>query len=98
MDKIARLGFIQNRIDWSEHTMIKQTKSKCKVAVTGKLSVKRSVFEQELDDAGYILGNITRDTKFLITDDPNSSSSKNKKADEWGITKITESQFRNEYM
>ena len=31
-------------------------------------------------------------------DDPNSSTDKNKKADAWGIVKITESEFRSRYM
>ena len=34
----------------------------------------------------------------LITDNPNSSSSKNKKADAWGITKITEQALRRKLM
>lgn len=66
-----------------------------KVAITGKLSVKRSDFEAFCREHGYEPGNISKDTKYLITDDPNSSSSKNKKADEWGIKKITEAEFRN---
>lgn len=69
-----------------------------KVAITGKLSVKRSVFEEELKQHGFQLSDIKKDTKYLITDNPNSSSSKNKLADEWGITKITEQDFRNKFI
>lgn len=69
-----------------------------KVAITGKLSVKRSVFEEELKQYGYQPSDIKKDTKYLITDNPNSSSSKNKLADEWGIIKITEKDFRNQFM
>lgn len=96
MDKIARLRFIQKRIDWSLPTVSSECKGK--VAITGKLSVKRSDFEKELKAAGYIPAEISKDTKFLITDNPNGSSSKNKKADAWGIVKISEQQFRKEYM
>ena len=96
MDKVARLRFIQKRIDWSVPTV--STDCKGKVAITGKLSVKRSDFEKELKAAGYIPAEISKDTKFLITDNPNGSSSKNKKADAWGIVKISEQQFRKEYM
>lgn len=96
MDKITRLRFIQKRIDWSVPTV--STDCKGKVAITGKLSVKRSDFEKELKAAGYIPAEISKDTKFLITDNPNGSSSKNKKADSWGIVKISEQQFRKEYM
>lgn len=98
MDKIARLSFIQKRIDWSTPTVESVSESKGKVAITGKISVKRSEFEKELKAAGYIPTEISKDTKFLITDNPNSSSSKNKKADAWGITKITEVEFRNKYI
>lgn len=96
MDKVARLRFIQKRIDWSLPAI--STDCKGKVAITGKLSVKRSDFEKELKAAGYIPAEISKDTKFLITDNPNGSSSKNKKADAWGIVKISEQQFRKEYM
>ena len=68
-----------------------------RVAITGKLSVKRSDFEKELKAHGWMVGDISKETDFLITDDPNSSSSKNKKADQLGIEKITESEFRSKY-
>ena len=93
--KIRRLGIIHEFIDWSAPST---SADKGKVAITGKLSVKRSDFEKELRSAGYTPGDISKDTKFLITDDPLSSSSKNKKADQWGIVKVTEEQFRSKYM
>lgn len=96
MDIVARLQFIN--VDWSENRTCDNNESKGKVAITGKLSVKRSEFEKELKAAGYVSSEISKDTKFLITDNPNSSSSKNKKADAWGIVKISEQQFRKEYM
>lgn len=95
MKKFSRIRLIFDRIKVDTAS---SSPSKGKVAITGKLSVKRSAFEQELRAAGYQPGDISKDTKYLITDDPNSSSSKNKKADEWGIVKITESDFRNKYL
>lgn len=94
--KFGRLRFISDRIAWSsaEHISV----SKGKVAITGKLSVKRADFEAEIKAAGYHPAEISKDTLFLITDDPNSSSSKNKKADQWGVTKITEAEFRQKYL
>lgn len=92
--KFARLLFIIDNIIWKSD----KQEDKGKVAITGKLSVKRAVFEEELRNAGYTPGSIAKDTKFLITDDPNSSTDKNKKADAWGIVKITESEFRANYM
>lgn len=96
MDKIARLRFIEKRINWS--VAKKHTSVFGKVAITGKLSVKRADFEKELLSAGFTPTDIGKDTKFLITDDPNSSSSKNKKADKWNIPKIMEQEFRERYL
>lgn len=72
--------------------------NKGQVAVTGKLSVKRSDFEELLNKIGFKLTNsINKDTVYLITDNPNSDTEKNKKADKLGITKITEAGFRVKY-
>lgn len=81
MDKVARLRLIQKRINWSEQITEHSSEFKGKVAITGKISVKRTDFEKELKSAGYSLAEISKDTIFFITDNPNSSSSKNKKAD-----------------
>lgn len=94
-DKFLRLVYIADRIDWSEKV---QVAVRGKVAITGKLSVKRDDFIQELQAAGYIVGDIGKDTNFLITDDPHSGSSKNAKADKFGIVKITEADFRANHM
>lgn len=94
-NKLLRLKLIEDRIDWRNEL---QFEEKGKVAITGKLSVKRADFEKELKQAGYTPSEISKDTKFLITDNPNSTSSKNIKATEWGITKITEQEFRSKYM
>ena len=94
IEKFSRLKYIYPRI-------IKDTisvESNGRVAITGKLSVKRSDFEKELKAHGWMVGDISKETDFLITDNPTSASSKNKKADQWGITKITESEFRSKYL
>lgn len=93
--KFYRLRFIYNRIVWNSSSNSAEVKGK--VAITGKLSVKRSEFEKELKSHGWMVGEITKHTDYLITDNPNSSSSKNKKADQLGIIKITESEFRSKY-
>lgn len=92
IDKFKPLVYIYDNIDWSVE------ESKGKVAITGKLSVKRSDFEKELNDSGWQLSNISKDTDYLITDNPDSNSEKNKKADKYGVTKITESDFRKNFM
>jgi DNA ligase (NAD+) len=95
IDKLDNIKYIYDRIIWEPVSI---NNIKAKVAITGKLSVKRSDFEKELKQFGYIVGDISKDTKFLITDNPNSNSSKNIKADKLGIVKITEADFRSKYM
>lgn len=95
-DKFVRLALIQDRIDW---TVKQQLEVKGKVAITGKLSVPRDQFIKELESCGYKVANdVSKDTSFLITDTPDSQSSKNAKADKFGVTKITESEFRKQYL
>ena len=95
LHRFKRLSYV---IDRTESISDASAKTKGKVAITGKLSCKRSVFEEQLKSAGYVPSAISKDTLFLITDDPDSNSSKNKQADKWGITKISESDFRKNYM
>lgn len=91
--KFRRLSIIRDRIQWES------SESKSKVAITGKLSIKRAEFEQELRQAGFMLVSaVTQDVKYLITDNPNSNSYKNKLADAYGIEKITEYEFRNKFL
>ena len=93
-DKFHRLSYIKQNIQWKQDNV----ESRGKVAITGKLSVKRSVFEADLRAHGWIPGSISKDTSYLITDDPNSSSDKNRKADQWKIVKISEEEFRNKFL
>lgn len=92
--KFSRLRYVYPRIVAEVEDTVT---SNGRVAITGKLSVKRSDFEKELKSHGWMVGEITKDTDYLITDNPSSSSSKNKKADQLGIIKITESEFRSKY-
>lgn len=69
------------------------------VCVTGKLSVKRKDFEKELRQHGWnSVSSVKKDTKYLVTDSPNSGSSKNKSADKYGVPKITEEEFRAKFL
>lgn len=64
------------------------------VAVTGSLNtMKRKDFEKYIQTYRYELTSTLSKCKYLITNDPNSSSSKNKEADKYNIPKITEQQF-----
>lgn len=74
----------------------KITEEKGNVVITGSLSMKRSDFENLLKNNGWKLQNkINKDTKYLITNTPDSGTSKNKEADKLGVQKITESDFMN---
>ena len=65
------------------------------VTVTGSLSVPRKEFEKFLAEHGYGLTDNLNKSDCLITNDPNSGSSKNKKAKECGVMIMTEEEFRN---
>lgn len=93
-DKFKRLKFIYNNIQFQDEF---SNNLRIKVAVTGSLSIPRKQFEKILNDNGFILGDINKDTKYLITDNPNSGSSKNAKADKLGVEKITEEAFRAKF-
>lgn len=93
LNKFRRLSFIWSNID---KTVV--SSDTIKVAITGSLSVARKDFEKLLEDKGFKLGDITKDTKYLITNTPESNSSKNAKADKLGIKKITEADFREKFL
>ena len=60
--------------------------------------MKRADFEKILIEHGFTVSGINKDTVYLITDNPNSGSSKNKLADKFGIKKITEEDFRARFI
>ena len=66
------------------------------VAVTGALySMKRKDFEKYITKYGYELSSSIKKCKYLITNTPDSGSSKNKDAQKYGIEIITEQEFLN---
>lgn len=93
IDKFKQLNLIRDRIVWDSAPNT-EAGPKGSVAITGKLSVPRNQFIQELRSNGWEVKDISKSTSYLITDDPESNSSKNKKANEWDIQKITEAEFR----
>lgn len=94
--KFFRLNMIRDRIIWKHE---KKVEFKGKVAITGSLSVKRSEFEKELRAHGYEpTDTINKETKFLVTANPDGQSSKNLKATKLGIPKINEFDFRFKYL
>lgn len=93
LSKLKNLNYIKDRLYLD---VIEENKELIPVVITGKLSMPRKKFEEYLNENGYeVKGNITKDIKYLVTDDPTSGSTKNKRADELGIKKITEQQIIN---
>lgn len=94
--KFKRLRFIWDRIIVND---VVAPSDRGSVAITGKLSVSRKQFESELKSAGFkVVSSVNKTTDFLITDDPNSKSSKNISADKFGTKKLTEHEFRELYI
>lgn len=61
---------------------------------TGALSKPRSFYENIVEtNGGKCSGSISRKTNWLVTDNPNSGSSKAKKAQELGIPVLSEQEF-----
>lgn len=60
---------------------------------TGSMSMKRSDLEQKARNAGGEIKNVSRNLKYLVIADPDSTSTKAKKARELGISLISEDEF-----
>ena len=64
------------------------------IAVTGSLeTMKRKDFEAFIKSYGYEMSTNIRKCEYLVTNDANSGSSKNKQAREYGVAVITEEEF-----
>ena len=65
------------------------------VAITGSLSVPRNEFVKEITQRGWKLAtSVSGKVNYLITDNPDSGSSKNRKAQALGVKVISEKDFR----
>lgn len=95
-EKFIKLRHISPNIIWKDESSVE---AKGDVCITGKLSRKRAIIEQELKSHGYNpVGAVKKTTLFLITDDPDGNSSKNQAANKFGTQKISESEFYEKYM
>jgi len=56
--------------------------------LTGKMPMKRDIITQMIVKKGGTVRGISKNTNYLVTDDPNSGSVKNKKAQSYGTTII----------
>lgn len=88
--RLKNILYVANRIKYKEI----KNKEIVKVAVTGSLeTMKRSAFEKYIEEYGYELSSSIKSCKYLITNNPNSGSSKNKDAQKYGVEIITERDF-----
>ena len=66
------------------------------IAVTGALNtMKRKDFEAYIEKFNYELSSNLKKCKYLVTNTPDSGSSKNKDAQKYGVEIITEQDFLN---
>lgn len=86
IDELLQLGFSFDEVEISE-TKISQKK----ICITGSLSRKRSEIETVIrDNGGVVVGSVSKNTDYLLTNDTEGTSSKFKKATSLGINIITE--------
>ena len=66
-----------------------------KICITGALSEKRNVVEKSIRDAGgTVVGSVSKNTDYLLTNETESNSSKFKKAKQLGIKIVTEEEMK----
>ncbi len=59
--------------------------------ITGDLSMPRpKIHDWIKDQGGEVKGGVSKTLSYLVTSDPDSGTGKNKKADKYGVSKISE--------
>lgn len=87
ISELEKLGFDFKESDINEDTPI----SLKKICITGALSRKRSEIEKAIrESGGIVVGSVSKNTDYLLTNEENSTSSKFKKATTLGISIISE--------
>lgn len=82
-----------NRVTIKAPVSLKETKQMT-FCITGALSAPRSQFETVINEKGHKLASsVTKKVDYLVTNTPDSGSSKNVKARELGISIIDEEEF-----
>lgn len=91
VDELVALGFI-----FEERKIIETPIKGKKICITGALSEKRSLIEQRIRDfGGIIVGSVSKNTDYLLSNEADSGSSKSKKAQELGIPILSEEEFKS---
>ena len=97
LDCVNNLRFISNQLVMQASMAIE---SKGTVCITGTLkTISRKELVTRLKAAGWqVKEDITKKVSYLITNTPDSDSSKNKKANQLGIPKLTETEFIEKFL
>lgn len=95
INHIDRIRSVANSFDneFTKVVNLKVNEEKKKVTVTGALSISRSEFNSLINKYGYEVDSNIKNSEYLVTNDPNPSSSKGRKAKELGKEIITEEEF-----
>lgn len=93
-DKLINLKYLYSPDFQSTRIAFKQVlQDKQYIAITGSLqNMKRKDFEKYIEQYGYELSSNLKKCKFLVNNDINSTSTKNKQAKEFGVKIITEAE------
>lgn len=93
-DKLLNLKYLYSTDFQSTRIAFKQVlQDKQYIAITGSLqNMKRKDFEKYIEQYGYELSSNLKKCKFLVNNDINSTSTKNKQAKEYGVKIITEAE------
>ena len=71
-------------------------KDSIRVAITGKLSKGRKELAEEFAEHGIdVASSVSKDVSYLVTDSPESGSSKNTAAQKLGVKVVSETEFRS---
>ncbi len=87
--KLLKVGF-----SFEKETVEGPLKDK-KICITGALSEKRSIVEKSIRDAGgTVVGSVSKNTDYLLTNETESNSSKFKKAKQLDIPIVSEEEMK----
>ena len=94
----SRLFDIASRVNIAALTKTEAKEIKFSVAITGALSMKRSDFDALLESHGYSQSSNFKEIKYLITNNPDLTSSKMKKAKDNNVEIISEKEFFEKFL
>lgn len=94
-DKIRDLASVLKISNYNGKQVVE---TRFNVAITGSLSIKRADFDAKLSEKGILQTGNLKECKYLITNNPNSTSSKMKNAQKYGVEVISEQEFARLYL